>query len=214
MTRFRLPALLMGLILAAGLPGQASAQAVPEAEEKVERSAKAGSVNTRPDARTLNMSIPAPRGPILDRNGEPLAQNRVAYYFAVQFEQFEEPTDDFIVAWAKQRIARANQLAETELVLPDEKLLAHYRDRRWLPLMFGSLIDPEKEGPLPCRVDSRSRHEPGLRAALPGEEHRCSQSSAMSAARGSCRPARSTSANSSSRTPTATPGSKSSSTTT
>ena len=40
---------------------------------------------TQRQARTYLLSIPAPRGQIVDRNGEPLAQTRVSYNLAVSF---------------------------------------------------------------------------------------------------------------------------------
>jgi len=40
---------------------------------------------TRSDYRTYYFEIPAPRGLITDRNGEPLAQSRVAYHLALAF---------------------------------------------------------------------------------------------------------------------------------
>ena len=50
-------------------------------------------VLTRPDARTMTLEIPAPRGLITDRKGRPLAENRVGYQFAIQFEHFPDPVD-------------------------------------------------------------------------------------------------------------------------
>src|SRR6187455_2373028 len=40
---------------------------------------------TQKGARTYLLSIPAPRGQIVDRNGQPLAQNRISYNLGVAF---------------------------------------------------------------------------------------------------------------------------------
>ncbi len=50
--------------------------------------AREAHTSTRPSARTMALLIPAPRGPILDRNGEPLAVTSVAYQLALRFEIF------------------------------------------------------------------------------------------------------------------------------
>ncbi|MDP7655854.1 MAG: hypothetical protein QF706_07265, partial [Roseibacillus sp.] len=67
------------------------------------------SVLTRPDARTMTLSIPAPRGLITDRNGKPLAQNKVGYQFAIQFAHFPDPVDAEIIAWARERLTHASR---------------------------------------------------------------------------------------------------------
>ena len=90
------------LVMVSGLVAQApSVPATPQGG----RAASEASVRTRTDARTLSLSIPGPRGIIADREGRPLAQNRVAHYYALQFAHFENPTDPEILRWARQRIA-------------------------------------------------------------------------------------------------------------
>ena len=61
------------------------------------RNASDGAIITRKDARAITLKIPAPRGQIVDREGEPLAQNKVAYQVALQFRQFENADRDFVV---------------------------------------------------------------------------------------------------------------------
>jgi len=103
-------------------------------------------VLTRPDARTLTLKIPAPRGLITDRKGRPLAENRVGYQFAIQFAHFPEPSDAEIIAWARERIVHASTLAGKNYAASDASLLSHYKHRRWLPLVFAaSLVPPEQE---------------------------------------------------------------------
>lgn len=115
----------------------------PGAVVAPERSPLDGSVGTRRDARTLSMSIPAPRGLITDRNGEPLVQNRVGYYLAFEYPQFKESGDAVVLDWARKRIAAIEELSDKQWDISDRRLLAHYKDRRWLPFIFPSPLDDE-----------------------------------------------------------------------
>ena len=120
--------------MAANVPGEEGAGAAN------------ASVLTRPDARTMTLRIPAPRGLITDRNGKALAQNRVGYQFAIQFAHFPEPIDAEIISWGRKRLAHASRLAGKDYSLADEGFLSHYKHRRWLPLIFAaSLVPAEKE---------------------------------------------------------------------
>jgi len=103
-----------------------------------------GAITTRPDARTITLKIPAPRGLIVDRNGEPLAQNQVAYQVALQFRQFEKADRGFVIQWARTRLASLPALVKNVLPKTDDELFDHYRHRRWLPLLVTGQID-EKE---------------------------------------------------------------------
>ncbi|MFZ4765159.1 MAG: penicillin-binding transpeptidase domain-containing protein [Roseimicrobium sp.] len=92
---------------------------------------------TEKEARTLTLSIPAPRGQIVDRNGVPLAQTRVAQYLALNFPYLgATATDAEIVSYARSRMGQANEALRKAWSLPEERLLAHYKNRRWLPLVF------------------------------------------------------------------------------
>lgn len=114
--------------------------------ETDERGAENAAVLTRPDARTMTLSIPAPRGLITDRHGKPMAENRVGYQLAIQFSHFPEPLDAEIIGWARERLAHASKLAAKNYTLSDKALLDHYKHRRWLPLIFAaSMVPPEKE---------------------------------------------------------------------
>ena len=113
-------------------------------------------IMTRKDARAITLKIPAPRGMIVDRNGEPLAQNVVAYQIALQFRQFEKADRAFVVDWARTRL---NALAETRKDLEaktDDEIYDHYLHRRWLPLLVsGQIAEKEAlalEGKLPSGV--------------------------------------------------------------
>jgi penicillin-binding protein 2 len=108
------------------------------------RSANDAKIFNRPNARTIASLIPAPRGPILDREGEPLANNRVAYHLAINYGQFEVADRDFVVSWARKRLEEAAKQVQGVLTFTDEDLWLHYRHRRWLPLIVsGFLKDAE-----------------------------------------------------------------------
>lgn len=107
-------------------------------------SANDASISNRKDARTITLAIPAPRGMILDRNGSPIAQSRLAWQLGIQFEQFEKADKAFVIEWGRARIAKAKTLVKEVKEPTDEELWNHYRDRRWLPLLITSHLG-EKE---------------------------------------------------------------------
>jgi len=96
----------------------------------------AATQGTQKEARTMRLSIPAPRGQIVDRNGIALAQNRVVYYLALNFPFMDKALPETILVFAKDRIAAANKVLGKTWMLPDDKLISHYQNRRWLPLVF------------------------------------------------------------------------------
>jgi penicillin-binding protein 2 len=114
------------------------------AEAPVVRGASDGAIITRKDARTITLKIPAPRGMIVDREGEPLAQNQVAYQVALQFRQFENADRDFVINWARTRLDSLQVLVKSVVPKTDDELYDHYRHRRWLPLLVTAQIS-EKE---------------------------------------------------------------------
>lgn len=106
------------------------------------RHAEDASVKTRINARTFTRVVPAPRGLITDRNGLPMARNKVAYYFGLRFPQFvEDAEDEVILSWARRRTAQVGELLEREVKLSDRAVISHYRDRRWVPLMLPYVVE-------------------------------------------------------------------------
>ncbi|MDG2487228.1 MAG: penicillin-binding transpeptidase domain-containing protein [Roseibacillus sp.] len=146
MKKRRIVLLLILLTPGGGSFGQDVRDSPLQGTEEGVAAGEEASVLTRPDARTMTLSIPGPRGLITDRNGRPLAENRVGYQLALQFAHFSDPGDEDILNWAKKRLSHASKIAEKKYVVSDEDLLSHYKDRRWLPLVFGaSPVPPEKE---------------------------------------------------------------------
>lgn len=91
---------------------------------------------TQTEARALTLSVPAPRGQIVDRHGIPFAQNRAANYLALVLPFMDGASDDQIVAFANEAVQKANKALGKSWSLPADKVLAHYKHRRWLPLVF------------------------------------------------------------------------------
>jgi penicillin-binding protein 2 len=113
-------------------------------EAPATRSASDGAITNRKDARTITLKIPAPRGMIVDREGEPIAQNRVAYQVALQYRQFENADRDFVINWARTRLDSLAPLVKSFSTKTDDELYDHYRHRRWLPLLVtGHLSEKE-----------------------------------------------------------------------
>jgi penicillin-binding protein 2 len=107
----------------------------PEAEEKKKGDLSA-TLLTQKEARTMRLSIPAPRGQIVDRNGIAFASNRAVNYLALNYPFMDKATPEKILAFAKGKIDAANRLLGKNWSLPDDRLLSHYEHRRWLPLVF------------------------------------------------------------------------------
>jgi len=137
----------------------------PSTEEL--KSANEGSILTRKDARTITLKIPAPRGQIVDRNGEPFAQNEVAYQVALQFEQFQDVDRDYVVDWARSRMDRLNGLVDVLYEKTDEELYDHYRHRRWLPLYLSGQMSAEEAAKIEPKLGSGLVLSPVYRRMYP-----------------------------------------------
>ncbi len=134
------------------------------------RSASDGAIITRKDARTITLKIPAPRGMITGRKGEPFAQNQVAYQVALQFRQFENATREFVIHWARTRLDALQPLVESITPLSDDELYDHYRHRRWLPLLVTGQYGEEQARVLKPRLTSGLILHPVYRRYYPQGE--------------------------------------------
>ncbi|MEC5128139.1 penicillin-binding transpeptidase domain-containing protein [Verrucomicrobiales bacterium BCK34] len=110
------------------------------------RSGQLGSsVLTRTEARTFTFKIPAPRGQILDRNGYPLAQSKVVHYAAISFPFLgSEVKDEEIARYAGERVLHVNNILGATWDMSDKRAVEHYRNRRWVPLRFSSVLTAEE----------------------------------------------------------------------
>ena len=92
--------------------------------------------NTRQGVRSFNLKIPPPRGQIVDRNGLPLALNRICHYLALQLPGDGKLADAEVLAFAQKRVAHTNKIVGQRCTFDGERLLTHYRNRRWMPFPF------------------------------------------------------------------------------
>ncbi len=100
---------------------------------------------TRRHARTYRLAIPAPRGQIADRNGEPLAQTRICQNLGILFPPPPELPDARALAFAREQIATAQRLTGRSISLSDEAILRHYRNRGFLPLDIALDLDAKEQ---------------------------------------------------------------------
>src|SRR6266403_5270935 len=85
------------------MPG-ASPSAPPEEETIVP------TFETQKLARTFMLDVPAPRGQITDRNGVPLAQNRLSYNLVITFPTPLNFTDAQALSYTREKIDEAGKL--------------------------------------------------------------------------------------------------------
>ena len=85
-------------------------------------------------ARTYILDVPAPRGQITDRNGEPLAQNRLSYNLAINFPTPLDFSDPQAVAFAREKIDKTARLIGRKIKVSDEAILRHYHNRGIMPM--------------------------------------------------------------------------------
>ncbi len=109
---------------------------------------------TQKQARTYVLDIPAPRGQITDRNGAPLAQNKLSYNLTIDFPTPLDFSDAAALDFARQRIRAAERRLDRSLAIPDSAIIRHYHNRGFLPLEIAqNLKDAERaelQGNLPA----------------------------------------------------------------
>src|SRR5438067_2502003 len=88
-------------------------------------------------ARTYILDVPAPRGQITDRNGVPLAQNRLSYNLAINFSTPLDFSDAQALSFVRENVDKAGKLIGRTLRISDEAILRHYRNRGIMPLEIG-----------------------------------------------------------------------------
>ena len=139
---------------------------------------------TQTDARTVYFEVPAPRGQIVDRNGQPLAQSRLGYHLDLSFPTGgQEMTDVQVVNFVKPQLVAAQALLRRPLELSTAEVLEHYKNRRVVPLDLAQYLSarggrpPAPPPPSPALAPTR------LPALLPPGRRRRPTSSATSARR-------------------------------
>lgn len=124
-----LPGSLFGQVLApSAVPAISTPAPQPEGETIVP------TFETQKLARTYILDIPAPRGQITDRNGEPLAQNRLSYNLAINFPTPLDFSDSQAVAFAREKIDKTARLIGRKIRISDDAILRHYHNRGIMPM--------------------------------------------------------------------------------
>jgi len=100
---------------------------------------------TQKQARTYVLDIPAPRGQITDRNGHPLAQNKLSYNLTIDFPTPLDFSDAQALAFAREKIRAAEKRLDRSLQTSETAILRHYHNRGFLPLEIAqNLSDSER----------------------------------------------------------------------
>lgn len=110
---------------------------------------------TQRQARTYLLSIPAPRGQIVDRNGEPLAQTRVSYNLAVSFPTPLEMRDAEVGLFVQRQASLAQSLLGRLVTVSSEQALKHYKNRGVLPFV---IVQDLKPGEMEAVKRENSQH--------------------------------------------------------
>jgi penicillin-binding protein 2 len=103
---------------------------------------------TQKQARAYVLDIPAPRGQIVDRNGAPLAQNKLSYNLAINFPTPLEFSDAQALAFAREKISAAGRLLGRSIKVPDDLILRHYHNRGILPFEIAQNLSDEQHDQL------------------------------------------------------------------
>mgnify|MGYP000269717837 CR=1 FL=1 len=101
---------------------------------------------TQKQARTYSLTLPAPRGQITDRNGNPLAQTRVGWNLCLAFPPGTDLPEAQLMEYAAARIRVAERLLGRTLNTSREPLIRHYRNRSVLPFELVTDLTPEERG--------------------------------------------------------------------
>jgi penicillin-binding protein 2 len=97
---------------------------------------------TQKGARTYLLGIPAPRGQIVDRSGEPLAQSRVSYNLAITFPTPLNFTEERVRAFFAQQVAHAQSLLGRPITVTADQAVKHYKNRGVVPLVIAQDLRP------------------------------------------------------------------------
>ncbi|MDQ6940009.1 MAG: penicillin-binding protein 2 [Verrucomicrobiota bacterium] len=103
---------------------------------------------TQKSARAYVLDIPAPRGQIVDRNGVPLAQNKLSYNLGVTYPTPLDFSDPQALAFTREKIAAAEKLLGRSLKISDELILKHYHNRGILPFEIAQNLSEEQHDQL------------------------------------------------------------------
>jgi len=116
--------------------------------------------DTQKQARTYVLNIPAPRGQIVDRNGDPLAQTRVSYNLAINFPTPLTFADEQVMQYAAPQIMLARSITGRQISITQDLLLKHYKNRGVLPLVIAQDLKQDE-------IDRFNERKPKSLSLLP-----------------------------------------------
>ncbi len=116
--------------------------------------------NTQKNARTYVLNIPAPRGQIVDRHGNPLAQTRVSYNLAINFPTPTTFSDAEVMRFAEPQILLAREITGRPVSIGQDLLLKHYKNRGVLPLVITQDLRPDE-------IEAFNRRKPEMLSLQP-----------------------------------------------
>ena len=99
---------------------------------------------TRKNARTMSLTIPAPRGMITDREGNIYACSEVAWQPALDYRTLINADEKEIVRVGREVMQKFEEVGFKVSEKTDEQLLSHYKNRRWLALPIGPPVREKK----------------------------------------------------------------------
>src|ERR1700730_6054916 len=97
-----------------------AATSAPDSDATTSEEEIVPTFETQKLARTYILDIPAPRGQITDRNGAPLAQNKLSYNLAINFPTPLDFSDAQAVSFAREKIEKAAKILGRSIKIPDE----------------------------------------------------------------------------------------------
>jgi penicillin-binding protein 2 len=95
-------------------------------------------------ARTYILDVPAPRGQITDRNGTPLAQNRLSYNLVINFPTPLDFSDAQALSFTREKIDEAGRITGRRFRISDETILRHYRNRGIMPFEIAQNLSQQE----------------------------------------------------------------------
>ncbi len=107
-------------------------------------SAIAPAWETRALAGSYELNIPAPRGQISDRHGNPLAQCRIGYNLGLTFPTPLKFKDTEIVDYVRKQLTVAKNTLGIELSVDTSSVLKHYRNRGFMPFEIARDLKEER----------------------------------------------------------------------
>lgn len=114
---------------------------VPAGEKKISID-----VTADPSARNVSLLVPAPRGQIVDRFGNAFAQVKMSAYLGVQLPLQGGLTDQQVLDAARGPVAYVQRTVPGGWDMSDDRVLDHYKRRRWVPMLAIALLPDDLLG--------------------------------------------------------------------